>query len=293
MTIRHLRIFLEVSNLKSMSRAAENMHFSQSTISQAIKALEKHYNLMLFERLSKRLYITESGKKLQKYAKNVVEQFDKLQSVMSDEAGIEHIRFGATITCGCCILPQFLKDFGAKFSEVDIVSFIYNTHTVEENLLSGEIDVGLVEGIIKSKDLICTPVIDDHLVLAFNSNHEFSGKTSFSPSDLSGMDFVAREVGSGTRELFEQYLERHNINIHVTVEAPFPEAMRHAIINNNCLAVLSERLIEKDIANGKISILRLDSSEWNRSFNVVYHKDKYLSDSINYITELLSSYQNN
>ncbi len=273
-----------------MSQAAENMHFSQSTISQAIKELERHYETMLFERLSKRLFITESGKKLQKYAKNVVAQFDNLQLIMKDEAKIEHIRLGVTITCGCCILPQFLKDFSDKMPEVDIVSFIYNTHIIEESLLNGTMDIGLVEGNIKSKDLICIPVIDDHLVLAFNSTHEFNNKSSFFSTDLIDKDFVVRERGSGTRERFEEYLDKYNINIHVKVEAPFPEAMRHAIINNNCLAVVSERLIEKEIESGEISILKLNSDEWNRHFSVVYHKDKYLTSAIKYITSLLSSY---
>ncbi len=291
MTIRHLRIFLEVFQQKSMSKAAENLHFSQSTISQVIKELEEHYNTLLFERLSKRLYVSESGKKLQLHAKNVVEQFDKLQIIMHSDSLVEHVRMGATITCGCCILPQFTKDFQARFPEVDLVSSINNTHIIEEKLLKGELDIALVEGNIQSRDLISTPIIDDHLVLAFHQEHEFNSKKSFTPSDLANKDFVVREDGSGTRASFEKYLERHNISMHAKIEAPFPEAMRHAIIYNNCLAVMSERLLESEIKSGIISILRLETDEWNRHFSLVHHKDKYLTNALQYIFTLMSQYQ--
>ncbi len=273
-----------------MSRAAINLHFSQSTISQAIKDLEIYYGTNLFERLSKRLYITHSGKTLQTHAKNVLEEFDKLELIMTEQTGIEHIKFGATITCACSILPKFLKDFEAEFSEVDIVSFIYNTHVIEEKVLNGELDIALVEGNVRSKDLISVPIIDDHLVLAFDANHEFKDKTFFTPTDLYNRDFVVREQGSGTRECFDDYLIRHNVPIKIKAEAPFPEAMRDAIKYNNCIAVMSERLLEEEIKNGEIKILKLNTNEWDRHFSIVYHKDKYLTNSLKYIITLMKSY---
>ncbi len=291
MTIRHLRIFLKVADCSSMSQAAQQLHFSQSTISQAIKELETHYDTLLFQRLSKRLFITSSGEKLKAYAQNAVDQFDILQLAMNEESNIEHIRLGATITCGCCILPQLLRDFEEKSPNVDITSFIFNTHIIEEKILNGELDIALVEGSIKSKDLIIHPIIEDYLVLAFSSTHPFCNKTVFQPTDLSGQDFVIREKGSGTRESFENYLNTHQVSIHPKVEAPFPEAIKHAIIYNNCLSVISKRLLEKEIQNGEISFLRPDTNEWNRHFSLVYHKDRELSKSLKLIFELLSSYQ--
>ncbi len=293
MTIRHLRVFLEVASCNSMSHTAEKLHFSQSTISQIIKDLEVCYGTLLFERLSKRLYITESGRILQRYAKKVVSEFDTLQSVMSEQSSIEHIRLGATITCGCCILPQLLKDFQLMKPDVDLISFIYNTHVIEEKILLGEMDIALVEGNVQSDDIIFQPIMDDHLVLAFSSDHEFAHRTSFTAMDLEGRDFVVREKGSGTRARFDNYLAKHGIDIHRKVEAPFPEAMKHAIMYNNCLAVLSERLLKKEIESKEIFIMRLDTDEWNRHFSLVYHKDKYISNSIKLIADLLAQYQRN
>ncbi len=274
MTIRHLRIFLEVTRCKSMSQAAANLHFSQSTISQTIKELEKYYNTTLFERLSKRLYITESGKTLQEFTKKVISSFDDLEDVMLEQSASMHVFLGATITCGCCVLPSFLKNFQKKYPDVQITSSIHNTHLIEEKMLNGEIDIAIVEGKMVSKDIVTIPVIDDFLVLAFAANHEFASKKSFTPKELRNREFVVREEGSGTRKIFDDYLAKHNINIVPKIEAPFPEAMRHSIINNNCLAVMSQRLLEDQIITGEIKVLRLNTNEWDRHFSVVYHKDK-------------------
>ncbi len=289
MTIRHLRVFLEVATLQSMSRAAQKLHFSQSTVSQVIKELETHYNTLLFERLSKRLYITANGKELMSYAKSIVAQFDALENAMNDAASMEHIHLGMTITCGSCILPILLKQCKKSIPHVDIISTICNTHVIEEKLLMGELDIALVEGKVKSKDLICTPIVDDNLVLAFHVSHEIAKKASFKPEDLHHMDFVVRESGSGTRECFDNYLSKHNVEIRKKVEAPFPEAMKHAIMDNNCLAVMSPRLLVDEIQNGSISTLRIDSNDWDRHFCLVHHKDKFFTASMQCMIELIKT----
>ena len=99
-----------------------------------------------------------------------------------------------------------------------------------------------------------------------------------------------REKGSGTRELFEKYLHYYHIPIHCQMEAPFPEAMKNAILYNNCLAVISVRLIEDEIKKGSIHMLRHPGHAWERTFNLVYHKDKLLSDSILLLKDLLLKY---
>ncbi len=291
MTIRHLRIFLEVCQCASMSKAAVNLHFSQSTISQAIKELESHYNTQLFHRLSKRLYITDNGKILQEHAKVVVLKFDTLEAALREKSAKNHIHLGATITCGCCILPDFLKAYQKEFSDISLTSSIHNTDIIEKKILNGQIDIALVEGVIKDKDIITIPVKGDKLVLAFGANHEFGAKKSFTAQDLANREFVVREEGSGTRRSFDEYLQRYSVEIIPKIEAPFPEAMRHAIINNNCLAVMSQMLLEKEIATGEIKTLSLNSNEWDREFSIAYHKDTFLTNSLKLVIDSLQSFR--
>ena len=291
MTIRHLKIFIAVAETGKMSLAAQKLYLTQPTVSQAIRELEEHYETRLFDRLSRRLYITEPGQHLLKMAKAAVHSFDELERQMQSETKTEHFRIGATVTIGSCMLPGLLENFRKLRPQTDTFSYIGNTQTVEEKLLRSELDVGIVEGVIRSPELVSLPLVEDYLVLACSAEHPFASRNTFSPSDLEGLDFVMRESGSGTRALFDEYLHRNHISIHECIEAPFPEGMKHAVLANRCLAVISVRLIEDEIRKGTIHMLQDPENIWDRTFKLVYHKDKFISDSILTLKELLGSYK--
>ena len=110
MTIRHLKIFITVADTGKMSAAADKLYISQPSVSQAIRELEEHYRCLLFERLSKKLYITEAGRRLYSYAKPVVSQFDRIEENMALESRVERLRIGGTITLGSSILSYIIRD---------------------------------------------------------------------------------------------------------------------------------------------------------------------------------------
>ena len=270
MTIRHLKIFIAVAETGKMSLAASKLYLSQPTVSQAIHELEEYYGVLLFERLSKRLYITEAGRCLLFAARKTVLSFDELSLQMQNESQNEHLRIGATITVGTCLLPRLLEDLERQHPNTDTFSYIGNTETIEKMLLHAELDIGIVEGVVQSPELISIPVLRDYLVLACSAEHPLAQRSSFTSADLMEQDFVMREKGSGTRALFEQFLLENNISIHCKIEA-----------------VISVRLIEKEIKEGTIHILHHPTSAWDRTFNLVYHKDKYITESIESLRHLL------
>lgn len=290
MTIRHLKIFLAVAEAGKMSLAAEQLFITQPSVSQAIRELEEHYGTLLFERLSKKLYITEDGKTLYITAKQLVTQFESLEESMRKENRREKIRIGGTITLGSGILSKVVRDLKREQPDLDIYSYMNNTQIIEQKLLNMELDVGIVEGRVKSRDLVSIPLIDDMLVLACGQNHLFFGRHTLFINELNGHDFVKREPGSGTRELFENFIVRHGLDIHTAFEESTPDSIKNAIQINNCMAVISIRLLEKEIQNQEIHVFTGPHKEWNRYFSFVYHKDKYLTDSIIRLKEIVSSY---
>lgn len=120
MTIRHLRIFIEVVKESSMRAAAAKLYISQPTVSQAIRELEEHYGVLLFERLKRRLYITDAGKKLFAYAKRVLKEFDELEEKMLGLGRREKIRIGSTITVGESILSDLINELTKKEPNIEI-----------------------------------------------------------------------------------------------------------------------------------------------------------------------------
>lgn len=291
MTIRHLRIFVEVVDSGKMSTAALKLFISQPTVSQAIKELEIHYGGLLFERLSKKLYITEKGKRLLSYARNVLKKFDDMEEMMLQDNYLEKIRIGATNTVGNCILSEVIKSFRETNPNVQIYSYINNTMDVEEKLLKSELDIGIIEGKVKSPDLISIPVVNDFLVLICSSKHAFTKKKVVKLEELQYESFAMREQGSGTRELFERYMSDKGIPIKIASEANSSDAIKKAVIDNQCLAVISIRLVEEEIKSGKIHVIQNKDCDWDRFFSVVYHKNKIITDEMKNLIEVVKNYK--
>lgn len=290
MTIRHLRIFVMVADCGTMSLAAEKMFLSQPTVSQAIRELEEHYGGLLFERLSKHLYITYLGEKLLGYAREVLRQFDYLEEQMLSKKQMKLLRVGTSMTVGTCLLPDMVQRFKKMQEDVDIFACVNNTKVIEQKLMDGELDVALVEGQVKSPDLVVRPLIEDELVLVCANKHPFAGMKKLYFCQLGNQKFVMREKGSGTRELFEKDLEKHRVKVNVAWEVVGTEAIKHAIIKDNCLSVIAYRLIEKEVRSGEMYLFREDTNRWKRSFDLVYHKDKFINDGMNSFIDCLRFY---
>lgn len=291
MTIRHLRIFVEVAETGKMSAAAEHCFLSQPTVSQAIRELEDHYRVRLFERFSKKLYITKAGEQLLQYARSVLSQYDILETNMLELSSGNQLRLGATITVGATLLSSILNDLKKRHPFLHIYSCVANTSLIEKKLLNSQLDVALVEGQIVNPSLIRIPVVDDFLVLAMSWDHPLATKTHIHVRDLVPYEFVIREKGSGTRKLFEDYLEKHRITCRFALEATCLDAIKNAVLYNGYLSAISVRLVEQEVVKNQIHIVRNLEDDWNRSFYLVYHKDKFFSEPMRSLKDLMQSYK--
>lgn len=291
MTIRHLRIFIEVVDCGKMSTAAAKLFISQPTVSQAIRELEEHYGGLLFERLNKKLYITEKGERLLSYARNVVKQFDDMEDMMLQDNYVKKIRVGATNTVGDCILGDVINAFKEINPQTEIYSFVNNTKNIEEKLLRSELDIGIVEGKVKSSDLISIPELHDFLVLICSREHPFVKKKTVKLEDLVNENFAMREQGSGTRELFERYMQELGMPIRIALEGNSSDSIKKAVIENQFLAVISIRLVEEEVKNGKIHVILNTSSDWDRYFSIVYHKNKVVTEEMKSLIEIMDGYK--
>ncbi|NLP38033.1 MAG: LysR family transcriptional regulator [Firmicutes bacterium] len=291
MTIRHLRIFLEVVKSGSMSAAAAKLYLSQPTVSQAIRELEEHYGVLLFNRFKRRLYITDEGKKLYSYAQKVVKQFDALEEKMFSLNKKEKIKIGATMTVGEAILSDIINRLTEKEPILEVYSFMNNTQVIESKLLNAEIDIAIVEGEVKSPDLISMPEVEDYLVLICSTKHPFAQRKIIKLHELARESFAMREKGSGTRELFENYMHANGIEIKIAFEGNSPEAIKKEVINNNYLAVISICLVEEEVKSRQLHLIESADGAWDRYFSIVYHKDKILTKGMESLIEVVKDYK--
>ena len=164
MTLRHLAIFIRVCEENGITAAAKKLHMTQPSVSQVIQELEAHYQTLLFERLGRRIFITEAGRRLLRYSRNLINLNLQTEQAMRAFNEVYHLRLGASITIGSSILINLIKHITENDPSKEIFSEIHNTSELEEMLLNDNLDLALVEGEIHSEYLITKPFMDDELV---------------------------------------------------------------------------------------------------------------------------------
>lgn len=289
MTIRHLKIFIAVCDYGKMSLAAKELYITQPSISQAISEIEQHYGVKLFERLSRKLFITEAGERLLSYARHIVSLFDEMEEIIVSKNKNTCLKIGATITVGTCLINEVLRDFKQFHPDINTKIYVENTGIIEEMILKNTLDIGIVEGEIKSNDIISTPIVPDELILVCSNSHKFSNLEAIDINQLQNQDFILREKGSGTRELFENVLKNAGIKINEKWVCSNSEAIKNAVLNGQGLTVISKMLVEEELKIKKLHTIKINNVKLDRTFNLVYHKNKYISDNLkNFISICLN-----
>lgn len=165
MTIRHLKIFTTVADAGGMSKAAKELHITQPSISQAIAELEKYYGVKLFERLSQKIYLTKEGELMLSFSRHILDSFEQMEKAMNQAVEKSSLRIGCSVSVGTCLIEEILDEVRERIPQCQISVVVTNSSEIERAILTNEVDIGIVEGILKNKDLVITPVCEDELVV--------------------------------------------------------------------------------------------------------------------------------
>ena len=277
MTIRHLRIFICVCEENNMTRAANKLHMTQPSISQAIHELEDHYNSHLFERLGRHLFITDAGKRLLQYAYQILSLYNQAESTMLSCSQSYPLRIGASVTIGEAILVELLQYMAQIHPDQEVFSEIHNTAELEDMLLRNDLDLALAEGEISSKYLTTSPFMIDEMVIIVSPTHALAKKKIVTRNDLSHVKFFVREDGSGTRKLFETTMFHHHIPFRTAGVYNNSETLKKAVMAGLGASVISRRSVRNELQQHQLVALFVEGLSFQRIFQIVYHKDKYLS----------------
>jgi len=287
MNFRHLKIFITVCEEKNMTRAAKRLFISQPSVSQAIAELEEYYQVKLFERLSRKIYITKAGKDLLSYAYHIVALNQEMEEVIRKNGRQRTIVLGATVTIGTYVLPSLLAGLRGEDNELDINTVVKNTKFIEESILNSQIDLGLVEGEISSADLEVKPFCEDELVLICHKDHPLAEEEVVTIPDLQGQSFFVREEGSGSRALFLNAMKKRGVSVKLQGVFNNTEAIKIASMYNLGLGVVSK--ISISLHDQDLVVLNVKELSLKRNFSLVYHKDKYISQELAWLMEYIQT----
>lgn len=291
MTIRHMKIFLSVyENNCNTTHAAEAMHMTQPAVSLAIKELEQYYGIRLFERIGRRLVITEVGQKFLSYARHISSMFDEMERGMRDWDAFGLLRVGASVTIGSQFLPSYVKTFYHCFPGTQIRVTIAPSRKLEEKLLSNELDMALIEGIAHEPSLLCEEYMEDELTVICPRG-QFEPWQELTLEQFRAQPFLLREHGSGTREVFERTIEEAGFSVTPSWEAISTTALINAVISGLGIAVLPYRLVLGAIQRGLVVPVRVQDLAFQRRFHIITHRSKFLTTSGKAFLDLCRNYE--
>ncbi|MBE3637967.1 LysR substrate-binding domain-containing protein [Mangrovicoccus algicola] len=281
MTLDQLRIFLAVAREAHVTRAAGQLHLTQSAVSSAIAALEAQHGLRLFDRIGRGIRLTEAGARFVSAAEAVLAQAESAEQMLNDlsRKTLGRLRIHASQTVASYWLPPRLVAYHAAHPLVELSLETGNTAQVAEAVMAGHADLGLVEGEVAQQSLTRQVVARDELVLVMAAGHPLAGRAIAASSYLS-FPWLLREPGSGTRSEFEHHLDELGLSVGdlgVALELPSNEAILSAVAAGDCLAMLSRRATGLDGGAGGGVTLR--EVTWarrpERAFALLTHPGRY------------------
>ena len=275
-----------------MSKTSKDLFISQSAVSQTIKELEDELGMPLFERMYRKLYLTENGILFKEYAKRIINLYDDMNEHMKSKKKNILIRIGGSSTIGLYIFPRLCKNFSDQNENIKFNICIDNTQRIIKKVLDNEIDLAVVEGnVISNKELLIHEIRGDKLKLITPNNEKFSSKKNISIKDLENELIIMRERGSGTREAVEIYLDEYNIKGKEQLVTGSTEAIKKMVEIGFGVSILSELTCNSEIKNEKLLQFELPERELFRKFYIVFHKDKYISPPLENFMSMLKSHK--
>ena len=279
MTLRHMKILVEVYRQNSVTKAAQALHLSQPSVSLALRELEDYYGVTLFERVGRRISPTECGREFYGYAVHVVSLMDELETRMRNWDAIGTVRIGATVTIGTYLLPELVRQYQAEFPALHVDVQVCRASQVEQLVLDNRIDLGLIETQPEHEELVAVPFSRDELQAIVPPSSPLAGRGEVAIQELAQFPFLMREPGSAGRKALDGYLALHRLSVQPAWESVSTQALIKAVVEGLGVAELPKLLIQQDVVSGNVVPLTLQEP-LRRTLNIVYHKRKYLSESM-------------
>lgn len=292
MTIRHMLIFRSIcENGYNSTKAAEVLHMTQPAVSLAIKELEQYYGVHLFDRIGRRLQITDAGRHFLQYAIHISDLFTDMETGLRDWDSKGILRIGASITIGSQFLPSYVRAFSQVCPGIDVRVTIEQSERLEQKLLSNELDFALIEGIAHDSNIVSESYMEDHLSVICGVEKGWIQGQTISIEEFQKQRFLLREKGSGTREVFDRVTTQAGIHVTPVWEAMSTTALVNAVINGLGIAVLPHRMILPALKQGLICTIKVDGLSFSRNFHIIHHKDKFLTASAKQFITLCKEYE--
>jgi DNA-binding transcriptional LysR family regulator len=276
MNLNHLAIFHAVAQTGSMTLGAERLAISQPAVTKQVQELERALGVRLFDRIGRRVYLSQAGEILADYARWLFALAHEAETAMADvrAVGRGKLVIGASTTIGTYLLPGVLAEFWRHYPKVELQVHIENTEQVHRRLAGHELDIGLTEGFVEDEELDAEVFHRDELVVIASPGHPLAGKRRVPLSAVQKEPFISREPGSGTRAVEERALARLKLPARVVMALGSTEAIKRVVAEGVGLAIVSWLAVRTECDAGTLVALRVAELNIERPLHLVRRKGR-------------------
>jgi DNA-binding transcriptional LysR family regulator len=260
----------------SITLAADELNMTQPAVSIAIKELEAFYNTKLFDRIGKKIYLTESGEKLRIYADTIKERFDLSVKDIRDKSNLVTCRIGVNVTIGESHLSDIIKKLNADITGLKLYVTVGNNRTIEEMLANNEIDFAITDTPSETKNLVVTKLYSEELAAVCLPS--FTKKDTVTIKELSEMPLLLREKGSGCSNCIDSLFDNFGCFPEPIVQSISNLTLINLVQSGSGVTILPESLVKNEIVNGSLKRLTVSDGSFTRDYYLIYHNRKYLSE---------------
>jgi DNA-binding transcriptional LysR family regulator len=279
-TLRQLQVFEKVASHLNYSRAAEELYLSQPAVSMQIKQLEGHIGLPLFEQMGKKIFLTEAGRELFHYSRNITQQLVEMEAVFDEMKGLGQGKLTlSVVNTANYFTPQLLAKFCQQHPNINVILQVANRDAVLKQLADNTTDLAIMGQPPDGLDISAESFMDNPLVVIAAPSHPLAKLKRIKFARLAQETFLSREKGSGTRSAMERVFAQHRIQPRISMEMETNEAIKQAVQAGMGLGILSLHSIELELETRRLAMLNVEHFPLMRHWFVAHRSNKRLSSA--------------
>jgi DNA-binding transcriptional LysR family regulator len=289
MQIESLKVFCDLAETESFTKAAQINGVTQSAVSQQISSLERTFKSLLIERSKKKFRLTREGQVLYDYSKQIIQTYESLHSKLQELKDIISgtIRVATIYSIGLHDLPPYIKKFMKVYPTVNVHVEYRRANQVYEDVLGNVVDLGLVAYPVKDAKLEIIPLRKEPLVLISHPQHAFSKLKAIKLKQLIGQKFIGFEPDIPTRKALDKILKEYDVSVNNVMEFDNIETVKRAVEIDAGVSIVPQGTVAQEVAKQTLAAVPLEDGTFFRPLAMIYKKNKVLSPAMKQFLTIL------
>lgn len=289
MQIESLKVFCDLAETESFTKAAQINQVTQSAVSQQISSLERQFKSLLIERSKKKFRLTREGQVLYEYSKQIIQTYDSLHSKLQEIKDIISgtIRIATIYSIGLHDLPPYIKKFLKTYPTVNVHVEYRRANQVYEDVVGNVVDIGLVAYPVKDAKLEVVNLRKDKLVMICHPQNPLGKNKTIKFRDIAGLKFIGFEPDIPTRKAIDRILKEHGVAVQNVMEFDNIETVKRAVEIDAGISIVPQGTIVQEIAKQTLHAAQFDEAELYRPLAAIYKKNKVLSPAMKQFLAIL------